>query len=495
MRRSAPAIGLLVSMLVTTFGTRGVGAEGQFVRPELHAYRVRIEVVFGDEPLLTESVRERTLHDLRSRIRAVFGATWRADVIDSRERTITSIDRLGDLRPDEVTVGADAELDKVFVVAVPGRDANDPLGRLVVGGIELDVATGRLGTVVTRSTARADRIGATILAVVYATFSPLAVVERVEGDSAAFRSVAAGLITAAEDRLVARPGDTFAPYLRYFDKTGTLVRVQRIPSTYLRASETTGPSMLASIVSAYRAPLGTRINRRVEILALAVHATREETRVRLVRSGRAKTPAAGTTVEIVRKLRVRDAAIGEPFESMSDRDGIVRVPRTEGSEFSWLYVKSGRSVIARVPVLAGAESQVDVEVPDDRPRLEVEGGIDLLMGDLVDTVAKRETLLNRIQVLARNGDWDTVDELLPELDRIPTSAEFETRLDLLHAAPLSRARAEGNARAVFAIEKMVRDTRSRLRRFLDREKIEQRKADLAEERRFDEADGARLELD
>jgi hypothetical protein len=140
----------------------------------------------------------------------------------------------------------------------------------------------------------------------------------------------------------------------------------------------------------------------------------------------------------------------------TDRRGVVTVPANLQHPLQYLQVYSGQALLARVPILPGVAEHLEVEVPDDRARLSVEGEVQLLDGELVDIVATREVLISRTRAYALQNRWDDVDRLLRELQALPTLEQFLTRIETMqvqavYAAQLAKDRvAEGRIKKLCA---------------------------------------------
>jgi hypothetical protein len=471
---------------------------------ERRPYRVSMRVGIADDPSLTAFARERALADLRAAATATFGAAWRVEVVAETSSSMTTAADLERLEAATL-LAPDGEpaFEKLFLVTLAADR-----GRYTAAAREYDATVRRLGNVVVHESARSGDLGELMFRAVHDAYAPLVLVEELAGRHVVVRPFGAEFTPPDRSAAAIGPGSLLVPYLRYLDRTGEVGHVVPIPWTYLRVpdepldAETTAAFqspldvddtlLVAETISGLQSPMGTKIRRRVQVLALWERPAFDATTVALAPTNAPGTPAAGVRVQIVRKLHAGDEGVGEPLERTTDRLGRVVVPRDDAAPLTWLYVHSGSALLARVPIVAGGARRLTFPIPDDEPRLTVEGGIELLQADLIDAVAEREPMLRRATILARDGKWREVDRLLPEVRTLPTATDFERRLSSITTPALQRARASGNGRAVYGIEKLADKTRARIRRFLDAGRITELLAELDELRSLDAGDPASL---
>ena len=261
--------------------------------------------------------------------------------------------------------------------------------------------------------------------------------------------------------------------------------VPRVPWTYLVVETVERRWVTARIVSALRTPLGTIGRRRMETIAVRVRPALKTTRVQIVLQGQPGQPLAGCDVAAAAKVFAEDEPASAPQRLMTDRDGRLTLARHDQSPLVWLSIKSGEALLARVPFCPGIESEAVLELPDDSLRLKVEGDLSLLDARLIDTVARRATLLARMRLLAREGDWDAVAARRNELEKLPDTAAFDAQLAAIRIPALEQARAAGNRVAEARIRKLCGQTSDLIRRYLDKDKLRVVLEEIEELRRLD----------
>jgi hypothetical protein len=254
------------------------------------------------------------------------------------------------------------------------------------------------------------------------------------------------------------------------------------------------------VTSGLRAPLTSR--RRIQPLALGIKQRRPGTRLTLITRPPARKPLAGVEVEIssVPKLpedAPRKAAESDDKETamesetkkqeklprlVADRAGLV----TLGANLSpdgkpvWLFVKSGQALLARVPIVPGAQANEVLELPDDTLRLEIEGSIATLQAELVDTVARRAVLMALAKARAKAEQWEAVAATIRQLDEMPTAAAFAVNINAIRQPALKAARARRDRTTEERVKKLCDEATELVNNYLDAEKLKELKEELNE---------------
>lgn len=399
---------------------------------ELQPYRVRIAAAFGDEARFTPAVRQRILTEIETAARDGAGATWELAVAEDHTLWPPSgagLDRLDGTADNEPA----ADADMVFRLALETAGA-----RWRVSGRQWDATTRRLSPTVTRETTDRRAVAETARQVLAALFRPVLMVEETDagGETVALRQRAGALV--AGDEMPAlrgslHAGDLLQVVLRYFDRDHRLRQVQPVAWTYLVVQSAERGRVTARVVSGLRSPLGIG-RRRVDVAAVAVRPHFDGTRLQLVHQNAPEEPLAGRGVTVAARTLPDEAADDEPIRQLSDRRGMVRLAADPSRPLVWVTVEGADRWLARVPVAPGVEPQLRLELPDDTRRLAAAGDLAQLKARLVDTVARRATLLVRTRAAARAGDWPAATRYLKTLDALPTARTLHDELRALLAA-------------------------------------------------------------
>ncbi|HUG93078.1 MAG TPA: hypothetical protein VML55_19715 [Planctomycetaceae bacterium] len=449
---------------------------------EKRPYRVRIAFAFAAHPSLTADFRRRVLEDVRRLADRTAGQVWELTVEESR--TLRPADRRGLERLDAAQLGAapaDESPQQSFFIAVRLAGA-----RYELAARRWDRMTAQLGPIAASATFDRRDVGASAVRLVEELFRPVLAVERLDEDSGKLhlRLQAGDLAAVADDagplkRQVA-PGDVLAPLFRYRDKQGVVQRVQFLPWTYLVVESVERSEVVCEIVAGIRVPLGASRRKSVESLAVAVRPSFAETRLTVLPQVQPARPLVGHYVTVAPKRFEKDEPMDGVLRLVTDRSGVARVPADPERALIWLYISSGSNLLARVPFVPGVEAEATIEVPDDSLRLQVEGEVAQLKGELVDTVAKRFTLLSRARLFARQKDVARVQEQMAALDALPAMAHFQQQLNVIRVPAVEAARRRNDRVALRRIERLCSETADLIRRYLDPDKARQVREEIEE---------------
>ena len=107
----------------------------------------------------------------------------------------------------------------------------------------------------------------------------------------------------------------------------------------------------------------------------------------------------------------------------TDTFGTLTLPRRDGT-LQMLYVKNGRQLLARLPMVPGQAEQLVATLADDEGRLQAEGFVMALQSRAIDLVARRQIIAARFRARLKEGKLDEAQALLDNF------RSLETRLDL-----------------------------------------------------------------
>jgi hypothetical protein len=440
------------------------------IPPDLQPYQVEMRVGFENDPQFGDEFRRVVLDGSRAGLERYVGQFWNCTVAEEQGKIFTGLPALKRLRGETLPKDAfPAEAHKVFLLSVQSAGSG-----YRVAGREWDVITRQLGEIMFQSVAERSEIPEALLAVVHDVFRPIAAVETSKSGTVTFRARGGEFPPPDESWLPLQKGRTFEVYYCFLNKEREIERVQQVPFTYLVVGEETGRGIaVGSVTSGLRAPLTAR--RRIQPLALGITRRRPETRLTLITRPPARKPLAGVEVEIslvpmlpedaarkaaengakkdgAGKDQNKEKAKDEPKPApqpaklprlVADRSGVVTLnaSASPNGEPVWLFVKSGQALLARVPIVLGAQSAEVLELPDDTLRLEIEGSIATLQAELVDAVARRAVLMAQAKAQAKAGQWEAMGEILKQLDDMPRAGAFAININAIRQPALKAARA------------------------------------------------------
>jgi hypothetical protein len=439
---------------------------------EFQPYRVRISVVFEPHPAMPGAFQEQVKHRMVVRIAQTFGL---ACVLDGGAIEpagwLSPPDRAGleRLQEDEVRERlTEASIDKQFVVLVR---ACGP--RFELSCREWDALQRSLGPIAEQETWERGDVGDAAVSLIARVFRPVYTVEDVDATSRIARvKVRAGSLPLGDpEQSLVHAGDILQPYFRYLDRNRALQRVQISPWTFLVVKQVEGPAATCSIVSGMRGGLGTGQRRRVEACAVRVQPMYRDTRVSMVLYSNRAKPLSGHQVLVTRRSPESLDAPADTIQAVTDRDGMLVLSRDDKLPLTWLAIRSGDVLLARVPVVPGHTPEAALELPDDSLRLAVERDLDLLKIRLIAAVARRATITSRALTLARAGDGANAQKILTEADQLPKIAEFESQLTAIRVPAVEAAQKKKDRVAESRINKLCTQASDLIRTYLAEDKL------------------------
>lgn len=308
---------------------------------------------------------------------------------------------------------------------------------------------------------------------------PIAEIELAEGEFAELRVRGGELIASDSPLFPFHTGDLLTGHFRYLDRDRQVRKIQGVPWTYLRIDSINRSRMTATIETAFANPLsGSR--RRVELIAVRIEPTYASTDLNLSPRTNLSRPLVGVRVRIYDELPTEENPQPERLDLMTDREGTVTVPANSEHPLRRLIVHSGGAVLSNVPFVPGVERHLSMELPDDSPRLQVEGNLAMVQGDLIDVVSRRVVMLARAVSQARKEKFEDADKLLSQVDAQPSIASFESRILAIRVPAVDQARANRDRAQEKRIRMMCRDLEDLVRKYLDRQKVDDAKAEVRE---------------
>ena len=438
-------------------------------------YRVVIDVAFGRQAGISAFARERFADDFKRTCRRTWGAMWDADYRVHMGETPRAIGQLEELTADSVHSRlSEDSCDKAFFISI------DSVGiEWTVTAREWDARSRTLTPVESETTLEVNLLDETLRDVMIRLFRPVLLLDYAYFDHIELRTQA-GEFPAPDPR--ARQivkGDVARPILRYQDKRDPtkILRIQELPLTFIVIHTVERSRVIGDKITGVGAAFGAK-SRRVEQIALRERPRYSKSEVSLVLRG-SGLPVVGHRVELIPKLRPRDEEMGPKLETWSDRNGTVQFEQDRRYPNFWVYVHSGREILARVPYVPGLSQKETIELPDDTIRLSVEGELSLLRGRLIDNVARRAKFMAFAQKHAKANEWEKTLEQLDAMKELDGLSVFRTDLNAIKVPALQRASAARNRVAQKRIARMCNDLDQVLGRFFDssreiafREKLE-----------------------
>ncbi|MGD9853341.1 MAG: hypothetical protein AB7U20_00135 [Planctomycetaceae bacterium] len=448
---------------------------------ELRPYRVLVSLAIDGSPALIPPFGRQLEELLRVRLAGVLGPYWRVEFERNEWLLPAGGETLARLKPDEFANRFELrDVDKVMLLSLEQK------GRLRLSGCEWDAGLRELGAVLHRDISDRRRAGAVTMELLLDLFRPLARIDRAEDGTAELRARAGELLAPESLPVLFQPDDLLVPYFRYLSRDGVVRNIQLVPWTYLRIDGIARSRMTGAVETAFNAPLaGSR--RRVELVALRVRPTYSATRLRLSPRNNPGRPLVGVRVRVYDHLPTEEQPEPRMIELMTDRFGRIEIPAASGGDpLRRLLVHSGGAVLSNVPFVPGIVPDVSMELPDDSPRLQAEGNLAIVQGELIDVVSRRTIMLARALSLARKDDWVQTEALMAEIDRQTSIAGFKSKILAIRVPAVADAQRNRDAAAEKRILAMCRELEELVERYLDRTPVRDVAAEINDLKKFSE---------
>lgn len=389
---------------------------------------------------------------------------------------------------------SDMTLDKLYPVSVE-LDGS----KYSVASREWDRASELITPVRRRSTIDRRAVAAEISRLLSELFRPLVQIEAADPVSARIRTMASEYVAADPGFSQVDKGTMFIPLFRYLDRNRVVQRIQFLPWTYLTAEELERHRANCRVDTGVKTPLGAFRRRRMELRALRINPELDESTLTLVPRRNHSKPLVGYLVAVYndppppppkKGEEEKEEAEGEKTEEerekpdvyRSNRHGQVTVPVDPDDALQWVFIRSGTALLAKFPIVAGTESDMIVECPDDTIRLDVEGQIALLQSRLIDTIAKREMVKAMIRNRMKKEEWEKVDESVGELKSLPGFEDFKKMVTAIQYPAEKRAQARKDRISESRIKKLGSEVLKIASIHLDQKKIDELVEEVQEQR-------------
>ncbi len=469
-----PRLTALVLMLVVLLTARTASAQDGSPW-ERAPYRMALVVTSDRAPGLGPSVVSNLQQQLTRAIEVHVGNAWQLHpealsdqlieptVSVSLEQRLLQLARRGlsDLPADELAKFA-INLDKVLFLHVRSDAAT-----YTVEARDYDIRTGTLGTRLSKPCEQRPMLAAIAFDALLSAFSPLAEVDTVSGDLVSLRLKASAIPFRDPKLQLVEPGDLFRPIVRYNYRDGSLRRFQQLEWTYLQASGISAAAVDCKLYTGLRSPISSRRRGLIEQLAVVVRPPTGNTRLQVLSTATESEPLPGYEIHAQAPGQVSTQLLGE-----TDRTGSLTIPADE-TPLRILLIKNGGEVLARLPIVPGAEPTISVKVPDDRLRLRAESIIAGIQEQVIDVLSRRQVLLAQAESQLEQGNIARAQTMLRELQLLKSAEAFQAELNTQERKIFTN-----DARMKRRIDKLFGDTREVVRIHLDPQPVETLAAEI-----------------
>ncbi|MCB9873738.1 MAG: hypothetical protein H6821_06120 [Planctomycetaceae bacterium] len=466
---------------------------------EYSPYKVQIWQATESAGELDRQVQQALMLALSEKIEAFIGAPWKTEITDApAELRSSMLIDLALVTPEMLDVVAPESLkgDKIILltVHVTPREFH-------VQAVELDCRTRLYGAPVQRVVRQPELLDTACFDAVSKSFRAIARLEEGGPKTAIVRIRAGGLVLDRHSPCYIGVDDVLLPIQRNNDRAGLPTKIVPIEWTFLQvlSPDETNPYLMTSRVwSGKPNPVTGKFTARKERYALKVKPTTKTTTLQVLSraitrddvpypmpglevyakapepdppaepapvvapaasedesesevSQDEKTPASETDaaetseekaapVAATSKTPSTPKVTGEPAELLgrTDWNGSIEIEQSE-TALRIIYLKNGAQLLARLPMVPGLYPNLLASVPDDAPRLQAEGFVKGIQGQLMDLEAQREILKARFmlrieEAKALSGEekeakLKEAQDLLEEIKQLPTRNDLVRQLD------------------------------------------------------------------
>jgi hypothetical protein len=131
-----------------------------------------------------------------------------------------------------------------------------------------------------------------------------------------------------------------------------------------------------------------------------------------------------------------------------------------------LYVKSGDTVLAKLPYVPGLQEIDTAELLDDSLRLQSEAFVRGFQNEILDQIGLRNLLAARVKLLIKDGKLERAGEVVEELRTLKNFNELNDELGLIERAILEQSNSDVPRSARSQIDRMFKTTRDMLQKYL-----------------------------
>ncbi|MFK7821290.1 MAG: hypothetical protein AB8G99_21425 [Planctomycetaceae bacterium] len=401
-------------------------------------YKVVVNLTVPRHRLMTAATRAALRDHVELMVRRTWGGMWNTDVRMNDWMLVG--DAIERLQSDAVSERYEAKFDKVLFVAL------DP-ETLSLTAREWDFRSNSLTVPAFAETYDLAAVPNQIVHLLIEVFRPVLLFRRADKFDKSYIEVTlkAGEFPAPDPKAAQiKPGDVLTPVVRYFNKRNRdqVDRIQYQTLTYLVVQDIDRDVIGGTLVSGVPTVFG-RNARRAEQFALRQRPRHKATRVKLVLRSNPEKPLLCHRVNLVSKLKYRDEELEKSVNLISDRYGEVVIPVGSYPTY-WIYVYSGKLLLARIPYAPGLLAKETVLMPDDSMRLLVEGEVDLLKGRLIDLVARRAVHMSAAMQYSKDGKADETRAEVAALEALPGKKQFEDQITTFQQPAVQKALAARN---------------------------------------------------
>lgn len=136
-----------------------------------------------------------------------------------------------------------------------------------------------------------------------------------------------------------------------------------------------------------------------------------------------------------------------------------------------VYVKSGDTVLARLPVVPGIQAVQTAELPDDRLRLQSEALVRGFQGEILDLIGQRNLLAARVRLHVQRSNAEKAEKDLEQLRSLKDFNQMNDELSRIQRSILEQTDSSVPRSARAQIDRMFKTTRDLLQKYLQQDVV------------------------
>ena len=348
--------------------------------------------------------------------------------------------------------------DKLFLIAVTHRDLRLG-GNATVGWSatisEWDLRTRNFGENRRVDVAQLSQLPEHLFYGITEMLTPLARVVRVDENRILLEERAGELLAMQDVLPVATSRQVMLPVMRTNDRDGHPLDIRRMDWTFLEIDQNSNGLLSTTMHTGLRSPINARVRPRHWQLALLAKPSNDHTTIRFVSylspNGEQDRDMPLPICDILESVPgIKQAVLIGSTDSRGEfRIGTTGTPTNKpvpGWPVRLLYVRNGRNLIARIPVMPGIEPVLTAQVPIADATLHAESLVLGIQEEILDTVALRQILVSQAITFRQRSDRRGFDDTIIKLRRLKTREVYQAELSLLKMQlpddPISRRRIE-----------------------------------------------------
>ncbi|MFI4876345.1 MAG: hypothetical protein ACIALR_13430 [Blastopirellula sp. JB062] len=385
----------------------------QAVPWEYDPYRIKVWIAADDPRLLDQAAQRQLREQILQRSWISAKAVWEIEVepcpVSLRWDAYHNLARMAPLTLPEAAQET-ASIDKIILVTI--RSVGP---QIELAARQFDFRTRQWGGVHRDQVGNLRLVGVATVELLHRVFEPVGMIERIEEDETLVMMKAQGLTESAKSPANVPAGAALTVALRRMNRVGEMLPdgLQSVDWTVLEVLDEQWNYKRCKVLSGFRRPLAGRKSIRVERIAIAVKPAERETELRL--ASRQGEPLAGY------EIYAKDTQTGESERlGESDEQGVVAIAADPSHPLRLLYVRSGGSLLARLPLVPGLVASVTAVTSDNSRLIEAEGFVLGWRRRMLDIIARRELIADRIRRRIADEDLEGAQLWLDELLKMTT---------------------------------------------------------------------------